>query len=336
MRRIVPSLVVLALIVSTALALVSGCSDDNSRPNFSRLSTSGSCGVAPFEVEFLGIASGGEEGSDPTGANMWYEIVWDFGDGGTATGSKVYHTFQEPDTYRVRAVARDDDGDEARIDTLITVLADTLSIFPVSTPPAGSTILAGRDTLELTLTAETCGLDPEADYQYTRFLYRWQAGPIRSDVRNPRIVFPVTSADTQWVHLAVEDPALAVVRRDSLMFVLQQPTTRQLDLYVDMTEQTVAAEGVHVSASFNDFDPSLTPMADPDGDRVWHARVEVAPTDTIFFRFINGTADLVATRETLPNACRVTNPPQEGFFRRVLMGGLDRTYRAPWRTCPGS
>jgi PKD repeat protein len=174
-------------------------------------------------VEFLVIVTGGVESSDPTGANMWYEIAWDFGDGATATGSKAYHTFAAPDTYTVRATARDDNGAEAEISSEIVVLADTLSIAASSEPPSGSDITAGSDTVRFDAVAEVCGFDPQDDLQYGRFLFRWSTSDTTLEGRRPSYVFPAATTDTQWVFLTATEPSLSVTRRDSLFFVLNSP-----------------------------------------------------------------------------------------------------------------
>ena len=48
-------------------------------------------------------------------------------------------------------------------------------------------------------------------------------------------------------------------------------------LQVDMNEQTVSADGVHVAGEFQGWDPMATPMSDDDMDGVWEVTLDLAP-----------------------------------------------------------
>ncbi|TYZ09658.1 T9SS type A sorting domain-containing protein [Hymenobacter lutimineralis] len=68
----------------------------------------------------------------------------------------------------------------------------------------------------------------------------------------------------------------------------------QLTFRVDMSQQTVAAAGVHVAGTFQskagygaDWNPGTTALTDPDGDKVYEVTVEV-PAGTYRYKFING------------------------------------------------
>jgi PKD repeat protein len=336
MRKIVTSLLAMVLV---ALVLLSGCEKEDLKPYITRLVTSGNCGVAPHDVEFLAIVSSGIETSDPTGANMWHTMTWDLGDGTQASGSKVYHTYAQPGTYVVEVVARDEDGDEARAATTIAVTADTLLIEPAPTldgdPIAsGATVIAGRDVLSLAINAETCGLDSDVDSEYSRFIIEWLP-PNGSPVfgQNTDFVFAVTLTDTQWIHLTVRDPGLAVSRRDSIFFVMETPPERILSLAVDMSgvEEIDMENGVHVAGTFNDWDPAATVMSDPDSNRIFDARIEVEPDSEVRFRFVNGnTADGL---ERVPPSCSIVDD-EAGRVRQLGIASDDVQFLSDFSGCP--
>ncbi len=66
-----------------------------------------------------------------TDESVTYE--WDFGDGTTATGSEVSHTWDEPGTYAVRLTARDDRGEDTTT-RAITIDPPTITIAPEDAP----------------------------------------------------------------------------------------------------------------------------------------------------------------------------------------------------------
>lgn len=74
---------------------------------------------------------------------------------------------------------------------------------------------------------------------------------------------------------------------------------------VNMTQQTISAEGVHVAGNFQGWDPNATSLADEDGDGIYSITVEVPQGDTIEYKFING-ADWPFV-ETVPEDCGTDN-----------------------------
>ena len=111
MRRIVGILVPVVLVIG----LLPGCSEDDAKPQITRLYASEGCGVAPLRVEFRGDASAGAPLDDPTGSNNWLSFTWNFGDGTVLSDatSVAYHEYQEPGTYTVTLTAEDNDGEKA-------------------------------------------------------------------------------------------------------------------------------------------------------------------------------------------------------------------------------
>lgn len=82
-----------------------------------------------------------------------------------------------------------------------------------------------------------------------------------------------------------------------------------LTLSVDMTLETVSANGVHVAGNFQaaagfpgDWDPSTTQLLDADGDGIYEVSVSV-PDGTYQYKFINGNA--WGSDESVPSACGV-------------------------------
>jgi hypothetical protein len=73
---------------------------------------------------------------DPNGTIVSY--AWDFGDGATATGPAVAHTYAQAGTYPVRLVVTDNDG---LTDTMVTT-ATVANVAPSIGPLAGATLLA--------------------------------------------------------------------------------------------------------------------------------------------------------------------------------------------------
>lgn len=71
---------------------------------------------------------------------------------------------------------------------------------------------------------------------------------------------------------------------------------------VDMNNETVAAEGVHVAGSFQGWDPAGTMLTDDDMDGIYQVTVEVSDTlASIQYKFLNGNE--WGTDETCPEAC---------------------------------
>ncbi len=113
-------------------------------------------GDAPLEVSLDGSGS-----SDPDGSVTAYE--WDLGDGGSATGATVNHTFADPGAYTVTLTVTDDAGATAT-DT-VTVIVDAPPFGPtILTQPVDVTVADGQ-TAVFAVEAEG---DPAPTYQWYR------------------------------------------------------------------------------------------------------------------------------------------------------------------------
>mgnify|MGYP002620108338 CR=1 FL=1 len=81
-----------------------------------------------------------------------------------------------------------------------------------------------------------------------------------------------------------------------------QAQTVSVTFSVDMNNETVAAEGVHVAGNFQGWDPASTMMADDDMDGVYELTVDVSDTlEVVEYKFINGNA--WGADESAPAAC---------------------------------
>ena len=66
--------------------------------------------------------------------------------------------------------------------------------------------------------------------------------------------------------------------------------TRTITLNVDMNDELVSVDGVHVAGSFQGWDPAATELLDPDQDGVYSVDIEADAGDTIYFKYLNGNA----------------------------------------------
>jgi|GEM_PF-1052322 len=120
------------------------------------------------------------------------------------------------------------------------------------------------------------------------------------------------------------DTTFPVVCFSSCVNCPVNPTFINLSLSVDMSEETVSANGVHVAGTFNNWDPAATPMLDPDGDQVYRVTVTVAENDSVEFRFING--DTFGGAEASGALVNCGVPDGFGGYNRFLaLGAVDFT-----------
>ena len=82
---------------------------------------------------------------------------------------------------------------------------------------------------------------------------------------------------------------------------------------VDMSNETVSANGVHVFGNFNSWNPDTTVM-NPIGGGIYQAIVSLDTTTTIRYKFINGNTN--AEAEIVPAACGVISG--SGGYKRQL------------------
>ena len=81
-----------------------------------------------------------------------------------------------------------------------------------------------------------------------------------------------------------------------------QAQTVPVTFSVDMNNETVAAEGVHVAGNFQGWDPASTMLSDDDMDGIYTLTVDVSDTlGLVEYKFINGNA--WGADEAAPEAC---------------------------------
>ena len=84
-------------------------------------------------------------------------------------------------------------------------------------------------------------------------------------------------------------------------------------LTVDMSNQTVSADGVHVAGNFQGWDPGATPMTD-NGDGTYSHTFTSDTAATYQYMFINGNA--WGSNESVPGACAFDGN------RQVMVDGM--------------
>jgi len=75
---------------------------------------------------------------------------------------------------------------------------------------------------------------------------------------------------------------------------------------VDMSQETVSADGVHIAGEFQGWDPAGTPMTD-QGNGVYAVTIDLDPNATYEYKFINGNAWGPGIDESVPAACAQNN-----------------------------
>jgi hypothetical protein len=123
---------------------------------------------------------------------------------------------------------------------------------------------------------------------------------------------------------------------DSVVFSIdcRQPATYLLS--VDMNQQTVGANGVHVAGNFQGLNPGTTAMTDANGDGIYEYTVMAYFGDTLKYRFINGnswSAGEVLSAAT--GSCVVSDG--SGNFNRshAVTTSADSAQVVCWNACSG-
>jgi len=102
---------------------------------------------------------------------------------------------------------------------------------------------------------------------------------------------------------------------------------------VDMTNETVSPDGIHVAGSFQDWDPATTEML-PVGDNVYAVTVSLGATDYITYKYINGNdwGTPGVAQEIVPSDCGVDDG-SGGYNRELTVPEINTTLEA---VCFGS
>jgi PKD repeat protein len=111
--------VALSLPAQSVTLLVIPAGGGNQSP-VARMTATPSSGVAPLSVSFNGSTS-----SDPDGSIASW--AWTFGDGGTASGATVSHTYTTAGSYTAQLTVTDNQGATGSTSAPISVSADTVA-----------------------------------------------------------------------------------------------------------------------------------------------------------------------------------------------------------------
>lgn len=203
-------LLLLPAILLIALA-ATGC-DDESKPIFTRVRATPTCGVVPLSVEVFAAVSGGNESGDPMGGTNNLEVNWNFGDGGTGTTSISFHKYQTPGTYDIIVTAVDPDGNTTSSSVPVTVMADSL----VVTAEATNQTPAIGERVKFDMTALGCAINyPTVLGDSVKMSFRWSimsaADTTTFEGAGPSFTFD--AAGHYDVEMAVTYPAQAVTRK---------------------------------------------------------------------------------------------------------------------------
>jgi hypothetical protein len=96
--------------------------------------------------------------------------------------------------------------------------------------------------------------------------------------------------------------------------------TNMITFQVNMMNETVSADGVHIAGNFQGWDPAATALTDIDGDGIYSVTVEVDEWANLNYKYINGNTFDGA--ELVPSSCGL--PDGFGGFNRILeTGGID-------------
>ena len=87
--------------------------------------------------------------------------------------------------------------------------------------------------------------------------------------------------------------------------LIREGTPVNVTFQVNMEDETVSADGVHLAGSFQDWDPSTTEMLDGDTDDVYTVTLSLWADVEYQFKYLNGNA--WGAEETVPDECRYPN-----------------------------
>ena len=107
----------------------------------------------------------------------------------------------------------------------------------------------------------------------------------------------------------------------------QVPVTFQ----VDMNNETVSADGVHIAGGFQGWDPAATMMLDDDMDGIFEVTLDLPADSTYEFKFINGMAwDFV---EDVPPTCQVEVTGNDNRFLTIDADATEASYHVCYGSC---
>jgi 1,4-alpha-glucan branching enzyme len=91
---------------------------------------------------------------------------------------------------------------------------------------------------------------------------------------------------------------------------------------VNMNNESVSSNGVHVAGSFQEWNPASTALTDANGDGIYSYSVSLTPGTIVSYKFINGNDWPFS--ESVPNACGVGDG-FGGYNRQFTVGTQNMT-----------
>ena len=107
----------------------------------------------------------------------------------------------------------------------------------------------------------------------------------------------------------------------------QVPVTFQ----VDMNNETVSADGVHIAGGFQGWDPAATLLTDDDLDGVYELTVDLPADSTYEFKFINGMDWNFV--EDVPPTCQVEVAGNDNRFLSIAPDATEASYHVCYGSC---
>ncbi len=106
---------------------------------------------------------------------------------------------------------------------------------------------------------------------------------------------------------------------------VEEPTTVNVTFQVNMQNETVSANGVHIAGSMQGWNPAGSQLTDNNGDGIYEITLPVTTNSTAYFKFLNGNAWGAGIQETVPATCGVDDG-NGGYNRTVEVGSANMTY----------
>src|SRR5690606_33914643 len=186
-----------------------------------------------LETDELAVSVGGSGSSDPDGQVTSY--VWDFGDGGSATGVTASHTYAEAGPYEVTLTVTDDAGATAEVTREVTVA--------VAEPPNAAPVAAFElETDELAVSVDGSG-SSDPDGQVTSYVWGFGDGGSAAGVAASHTYAAGRSSE---LTLTVTDDAgaTAEVTREVTVAVAEPPNAAPVAAFeLETDELAVSVDG---------------------------------------------------------------------------------------------
>jgi hypothetical protein len=142
----------------------------------------------------------------------------------------------------------------------------------------------------------------------TYIMYKFMNGPGWSWVESvPAACGNTADNNNRFITLGTSDTVLPVVCYSDCVACNEEIPTVPVTFRVDMSQQTVSANGVHVAGSMQGWNPGGTQLSDANGDGIYEVTLQLAAA-SYQYKFVNGNA--WGGDEAVPSAC-ATNSNRE-------------------------